>query len=427
MSPADPRYRGAGRSPVPAQRVRRCCRALVAVLAMLSTQAHCGDVADYQPSELRSILRLSPLPPPPADPSNAVADDASAAEFGRQLFFDRRLSARGDTSCATCHDPARGWTDGKIAHDLSSRFLRNVPSLRNNAYNRWFYWDGRADSAWAQALGPIEHPREMASDRLAVLRLIADDPLLRRSYDRVFGPLPTVVDNIRRFPPHAMPMHDAPEHPLQQAWLAMAEPDRHTSNIVFSNVGKAIAAFERGILHRDSAFDRYVHALRSADPLANSLLPEQARRGLKLFVGRAACTLCHSGPNFSDGEFHDVGIALGHGMRIDPGRHRGVLDLLSSPFTRIGVYSDDPDGNPPIRFLDLQGDQLGQFKTPSLRGVADTAPYMHDGRFADLRAVVQFYSTRQGARVLGHPTTLLQPLNLSDDEVNDLIAFLRSL
>lgn len=401
--------------------------ALIIVVAAIAASVRAEDALPFQPAELRAILRLSPLPPPPADPSNAVAEDARAAEFGRQLFFDRRLSGRGDTSCATCHDPARAWSDGRVAHDLSGRFLRNVPSLRNTAHNRWFFWDGRADSAWAQALGPIEHPAEMGGDRLAVVHLIAGDPQLRRAYERIFGPMLVDAADSRRFPRHAMPMHDAPQHVLHQAWLAMEESDRHTSNRVFSNIGKAIAAFERGIQYRDSAFDRYVQALREADSHAERLLADDARRGLRLFIGRGECTLCHSGPNFSDGEFHDVGIALGQGMRIDPGRHRGVLELLGSPFTRIGAYSDAPDGNPPIRFLEQQGDQLGQFKTPSLRGVSETAPYMHDGRFADLHAVIDFYSTRHGARVIGHPSTLLQPLHLSDQEIDDLVAFLRSL
>ena len=152
-----------------------------------------------------------------------------------------------------------------------------------------------------------------------------------------------------------------------------------------------------------------------------------ALRGLKLFVGRGDCTLCHSGSYFSDGEFHDVGIALGAHYRVDPGRHRGVLTLLQSPFTRIGEYASAVTDSAPVQYLDAQTHQLGQFKTPTLRGVADTAPYMHDGRFDTLEQVVRFYSTRDGASPLGHPSTLLQPLQLSETEVGDLVAFLRAL
>ena len=377
--------------------------------------------------ELRRILRLSPLGPPPPDPSNARADDPRAARFGERLFFDRRLSAGGTRSCATCHDPRKAWTDGQRHSDADARFPRNVPSLRNSAHNRWYYWDGRADSAWSQALGPLENERELAGNRLALLHLIAGDRSLRKSYQEVFGPLPDGVHDPARFPPAARPIPEQPEHPLQRAWAAMTAEDRQAANVVFTNIGKAIAAFERGIEVGETPFDRLVRGLRRGDATATRELSPAAIRGLKLFVGRGECILCHSGPNLSDGEFHDVGIALGSGQRIDPGRHRGVLTLLRSPFTRAGSHADAETPNAPIQFLDAQTEQLGQFKTPTLRGVADTAPYMHDGRFDTLEQVVRFYSTRDGASPLGHPTTLLRPLRLTDPEIADLVAFLRSL
>ena len=381
----------------------------------------------FNEREVRSILRLSPLPPPPPDPSNAHADDPRAARLGEGLFFDVRLSAKGATSCATCHDPTRAWTNGQRNVDAEARFPRNVPSLRNTAHNRWYYWDGRADSAWSQALGPLENEREMASSRLALLHLIRGDRTLRNAYTEIFGPLPAGAQDPSRFPPEARPIPDQPEHPLQRAWAAMADEDRHAANVVFSNLGKAIAAFERRIVVGETSFDRFVASLRQGDGAAANELSASATRGLKLFVGRGDCTLCHSGPNLSDGEFHDVGIALGSNHRVDPGRHRGVLTLLSSPFTRTGDYADAEAPTVPIQFLDAQTHQLGQFKTPTLRGVPDTAPYMHDGRFDTLEQVVRFYSTREGASPLGHPTTLLQPLRLSEGEIADLVAFLRSL
>ncbi len=383
---------------------------------------------DFDERELRRILRLSPLRPPPPDPSNARADDPRAARLGERLFFDRRLSADGTMSCATCHDPRNAWTNGRQRHaDAQARFPRNVPSLRNSAHNRWYYWDGRADSAWAQALGPLENERELAANRLTLLHLIAGDRALRKSYQEIFGPLPDGVQDRNRFPPAARPIPEQPEHPLQRAWAAMTAADREAANVVFTNIGKAIAAFERGIEVGESPFDRFVDGLRRGDAAATRELSPAALRGLKLFVGRGECTLCHSGPNLSDGEFHDVGIALGTGQRIDPGRHRGVLTLLRSPFTRAGGHADAETPNAPVQFLDAQAEMLGQFKTPTLRGVAETAPYMHDGRFDTLEQVVRFYSTREGARPLGHPTTLLRPLKLSDREIADLVAFLESL
>jgi cytochrome c peroxidase len=400
------------------------------VQAAPSVRADAPEVR-FTDAELRRIRRLSPLPGLPPDPSNAVADDPRAARLGEQLFFEPRLAAGGERSCASCHDPRRHWTDGRRVSSPDARFPKNVPSLWNTAYNRWYFWDGRADSAWAQALGPLESDDEMASSRLAILHLVRGDPDLRAGYVEVFGALPDGLDDPRRFPLEGRPVPASPDHPLHRAWASMSDEDRYQANVAFTDLGKALAAFERRIVTRDTPFDRFVAGLAdrggTADAGAGAVLDAAAMRGLKLFVGRGSCTLCHSGPLLSDGEFHDVGIALGTGMRVDPGRYGGVLELLRSPFTRVGRYADAVAPAAPIRFLDKQSHQLGQFKTPSLRGAADTAPYMHDGRFATLKEVVRFYSTRDGALPLGHPTTLLQPLGLSEREIADLVAFLESL
>lgn len=401
--------------------------AVACVLAFAAAGAGADDAVTFDARELRAIVRLSPRPPPPRDPSNAVADDPRAAKLGERLFFDARLSANGATACATCHDPARAWTDGKRSADGGARFARNTPSIRDTAHNRWFYWDGRADSAWAQALGPLENAREMGGNRLAQIRLVASDARLAADYAAVFGALPDGIADPRRFPPAARPVVDAPDDPLDVAWRAMRDDDRRAANRMFARLGKAIAAFERGITVGETPFDRYVARLRQGDGAPTREFTVAAQRGLKLFVGRGQCTLCHSGAGLSDGEFHDVGIALGANHRVDPGRHRGVLTLLASGFTRAGEYADAIAPDAPIRYLALQSDQLGQFKTPTLRGVAGTAPYMHDGRFDTLEQVVRFYSTRVGASPLGHPTTLLKPLGLSEGEVGDLATFLRAL
>lgn len=408
------------------------CFAAAALLAGTVGSAGAGGADErglrFTEEELRRVLSMAPLPELPRDPSNAVADDPRAARLGEQLFFDERLSIDGERSCASCHQPSLGWADGRRASDPGARFPRNAPSLWNTAYNRWFFWDGRADSAWAQALGPLEQEGELGSNRLRLLHVVHGDAELRRAYVEVFAPLPDGVEDPHRFPPAARPVPKSPEHPLQLAWASMSEGDRHQANVVFSNLGKAIAAFERTLVVEETALDRFVAKLRGSDvSSARPELSEAAVRGLRLFVGPGQCTLCHSGPLLSDGEFHDLGIALTAGHRIDPARHRGVLEILQSPFTRNGPYADAPSPGAPIQYLDQKTHQLGQFKTPSLRGVADTAPYMHDGRFATLEEVVRFYDTRQGAAPLGHPTTLLQPLELSGQDVADLVAFLESL
>jgi cytochrome c peroxidase len=408
--------------------VRVAAAASISAVALLSMCPTRHAVAlSFSPEETRQIARLSPLPPPPPDASNRVADDPAAALLGQLLFFAPSLSRRGDVACATCHDPRRGWSNGQAVVATGTRFPRHVPSLWNTAYNRWFFWDGRADSAWAQALGPLENDAEMATTRLRLAHQLGSNPALRRAYERVFGPLPSALTERERFPPDGRPLPENVAHPHHVAWSRMTDADRAAVNRIFSNVGRALAAYERRIISRDAPFDRFVEGFRDGDAAKRRSLSEAGQRGLRLFIGRGECVLCHSGPNFSDGEFHDVGIALGKGMRIDPGRYAGVRALLADPFNRAGMFSDCSNPLAPVRFLHLQSDQLAQFKTPTLRDVAGSAPYMHDGRFGSLDAVVRFYSTRAGATPFGHPVNLLRPLDLSESEVADLVAFLESL
>src|SRR6185369_5991199 len=348
--------------------------------------------AAFTPAEMEKILRHSPLPPVPDDPSNAVATSRRAARLGQRLFYDTRGSASGIVSCATCHDPKRDWSNGRNVGTLDARFPRNVPSLWNIAYGRWFFWDGRADSMWAQALGPMENPVEMNGNRLGYARLVRNDRRLKRRYERVFGPLPD-LDDALRFPRVAKPTPPTPDEPANLAWLAMTKADRESIDRVFSNLGKAIAAYERALISTDSPFDRFVRDLR-AGAASPGGLDESAQRGLKLFVGKGQCSICHSGPNFTDREFHDLGRPSGY-MRRDPGRAGGYRLVVADPFNRLGLLSDSTSGAL-VRFVPEAGgpstQAIGQFKTPTLRSVAQTAPYMHDGRITTLRDVAVFYS-----------------------------------
>ncbi len=371
--------------------------ALAALLALVACGADRGAV-DIPADVRRAVLRHSPLGAPPPDPTNAVADDPRAARLGQWLYFDHRLSADGTIACVTCHDPAKGWGDGLALGRGLGDLRRHTPSLWNVAWNRWFFWDGRADSAWAQALKPLEHPREHGGSRVAFVRLLADDASLRAAYEALFERVPSPDDG--------------------------PGIDR-----AFANVGKVIAAFERRIVSGAAPFDEFVEGLRRNDPARLAVLSPDARRGLVLFFGRGRCASCHVGPTFSDGEFHDTGLGDAPGAPRDGGRAEGVRALLADPFNALGRYSDAPAGAPlPVRYLTVQPEQDGQFKTPSLRNVAETAPYMHDGRFATLEQVVGFYSTLDGARFRGHHRErLLRPLQLTRAEVGDMVAFLRAL
>jgi cytochrome c peroxidase len=400
------------------------------VCATAATASH-DDRLRYTPAELAAIYRHSPLSAPQADPTNAYADSAAAAKLGQCLFFDRRLSANGRVSCATCHEPARGFTDGrKLARGIAVG-TRNTPSVTDAAFGHWFFWDGRADSLWSQALQPLENPREAGSDRLHIAHLIDGDPRLRAAYQRIFGPLPN-LDDPERFPAHARPDADA-RLPVARAWAGMTAADRHAVNRLFSNLGKAIEAYERRLIDRSSPFDRYVAALRSGDAAGELAISPAAKRGLKLFVGTANCDLCHSGPTFSDGQFHNLGLPVLPGEAPDTGRAAGIRLLTANPFNGAGPFSDDRTGpsRDRISYLPSPASQLGAFKTPDLRNVALTAPYMHDGRFATLEQVLDFYAEGKAAShgplvgVREETANLVPPLNAAQKA--DLIAFLKTL
>ena len=389
------------------------------------------DRLSYTPSELAAIYRHSPLSALPADPTDAYADNAEAAKLGQFLFFDRRLSANGRVSCATCHQPARAFTDGrKLARGIAVG-TRNTPSVIDAAFGQWFFWDGRADSLWSQALQPFENPREAGTDRLHVAHMIYGDPRLRAAYGRLFGPLPALED-FRRFPAHARPDANG-QLSVGRAWAGMTVADRDAINRLFSNLGKSIEAYERQLHDRGSAFDRYVAALRGGDAAGQNVISAAAKRGLKLFVGSANCELCHAGPTFSDGQFHNLGLPVLSGKAPDTGRSAGIRLLTANPFNGVGPFSDDRTGTASnrIAYLPSPHSQLGAFKTPDLRNVALTAPYMHDGRFATLSQVLDFYAEGKAAshgRLVGireETANLVPPLN--DRQKSDLIAFLETL
>ncbi|MEQ1851178.1 MAG: cytochrome c peroxidase [Chthoniobacteraceae bacterium] len=352
----------------------------------------------FTAEELREVLKLSPLPAVPPNPTNAVSGNPDAARLGQRLFFDKRRSANGADSCATCHDPAHGVSDPKpLSVGLGATERHSMP-LWNVAHQRWFYWSGRADSLWAQAVQPLLHPAEMGSSPQHVLEVLSGDAALKSAYEALFGALP-----------------------------AEAKPRTPAADRLLANFGKAIEAYERRIISKDSPFDRFVEAVRGGKGRAQSAtFTDAARRGLQLFTGRGRCVLCHAGPNLSDGEFHNIGLP---GITVDQGRFMGILDVRDDRFNGLGALSDDrsPEVNIKLRYLAVKPNHLGEFKTPTLRNVAQTAPYMHDGRFATLREVLDFYAELPGEPVFGHREETLKPGQFSDQEKADLEAFFHTL
>jgi cytochrome c peroxidase len=372
---------------------------------------------------------MAEVPELPADPTNRVADDVRAAELGHLLFFDTRLSGNDAVSCATCHDPARDFTDGRRVAQGIGENTRNAPTVLNAAYHRWLTWDGRADSLWAQALEPMENDIEMGGDRIAIVRTIAGDPDLRARYEELFGSLPDLSGE--SMPEHARPRRDDATDAWSESWEQIEPEQRAEVTTAFVNIGKSIGAYQRRLVSMDSPFDRFVASAESGTYVPVVDFPDGAVRGLALFVGDAGCWECHAGPMLTTAEFHDIGVPpVAGGMPTDAGRFAGADVVKNDPFNAAGVYSDASDGTQArlVRSLLNSPDNWGRFRTPSLREVSRTAPYMHEGRFDSLAEVVRYYSTLEGAVQLDHhQETVLAPLELDELEQADLVEFLESL
>jgi cytochrome c peroxidase len=371
-------------------RVRAVMRAALVAAAVVVAVAS-AHAETQTPAELRLLrsLWIGSLPPPPDDPSNAYDTDPRAARLGRRLFFDPRLSANGALSCATCHPPGGGFQDRKPVAEGLGKLTRRVMPLAGVAYGTWFFWDGRKDSLWAQAVGPIENPLELGMTRAGVAGLLSAH--YRKEYEAVFGDLPP------------------------------ADADPTATTRVFVNAGKAIAAFVRTIVPTPARFDRYVEAtLAGKIPGPDGTLTAAELRGLRLFVGRAQCTNCHAGPLFTNGEFHFTRVPQPH---ADRGRSDVILQVRSDELNCLGPFSDAaPDACVALRFADADTrDTLQAFKTPSLRNVAVRAPYMNAGQLATLGEVLRLYRARShGVKELAHG-------DLGDADLADLEAFLGTL
>jgi cytochrome c peroxidase len=286
---------------------------------------------------------LKPLRIPDDNPLTAAK-----VELGKQLYFDPRLSRDNTVSCASCHDPAKGWSNGeRFATGIGGQVGgRSAPTIINAAYQRLQFWDGRADELEGQALGPIQNPIEMDLSIDELVEKLNAIPGYHRQFEAVFG--------------------------------TPATPDA---------IAKAIASFERTVLSGDAPFDRYEKGDKEA-------LSPAARRGHEVFFHTAHCSACHQPPLFTDGAFHNIGVGIDD-EKPDEGRH-----VISS----------------------LLGDR-GAFKTPTLREIGRTAPYMHDGRFKTLEEVVEYYD--KGGTPNDQLDESIFPLRLKPQDKADLIVFLK--
>lgn len=286
----------------------------------------------------------------PSVPADNPVTDAKVA-LGKLLYFDTALSKDRTVSCATCHDPAKGWTDqAPVSTGIKGqKGGRSAPTVLNSAYYEVQFWDGRAASLEDQAKGPIENPIEMGFTHAGAVERLSASKGYRKLFEEAFGDDEVTIDR----------------------------------------VAQAIASFERTVLTGNSPYDRYEAGDKKA-------MPEAAVRGMALYFGKANCSVCHSGKNFSDSAFHNIGV----GMRAE-----------KPDLGRYDRTKNDAD--------------KGAFRTPTLRNLKDTAPYMHDGSQKTLAEVVEFYN------IGGHKNEWLskdmRPLGLSAAEQKDLIAFLDAL
>lgn len=297
-----------------------------------------------------TVPDVGPLPTVVPIPSSNLNYSAKI-ELGKQLYFDGRLSKNNAISCAFCHNPGTGFADPRqtsigVGGGVGGR---QSPTVYNTGLNHVQFWDGRARSLEEQAIGPIHNPVEMAETHEHVVAKLGKIKGYQQQFRAVFG-----------------------------------------TDVNLQGIAEAIAAYERTVLSTNSAFDKYVLGEQKA-------MDEAAVRGLGLFKGKARCILCHNGPNFTDNQFHNLGVPQVGPMKEDLGR--------------FAVSRAEKD--------------RGAFKTPTIRSITETAPYMHDGAFKTLEEVVEFLD--QGGGSNPNLSPLVKPLNLTAEEKSDLVTFLKAL
>lgn len=400
---------------------------LMALAAQALDKAPLRDKWSAQDIATLASMRLTEAGPRPADPSNAYEQRVDAATLGRALFNDTRLSKNGQVACASCHSADQQFQDGKpLGQGMGTGKRRTMPVM-GAAYAPFLFWDGRKDSLWSQALGPMEDAAEHGGNRVRFAKLV--QALYKEQYQSVFGPMPA----LGKLPEDASPGGTQAE---RAAWAALPESSQEAVNRVFANMGKAIAAFERNIAYGASRFDQYAQATVAGESRGQEVLSQQEVRGLRLFLTKGQCVTCHNGPLLTDHAFHNTGVPPIDRAKPDSGRAEGLKKLLQDGFNCLGRYSDaKPEQCGELQFLATNDPgQLAAFRTPSLRNVAQRAPYMHAGQFSNLEQVLQHYAASPRA-VLGQ-SELAQPgekgadrqtIRLSAAEIQDVSAFLGTL
>lgn len=393
---------------------------LFQLLFSLSLQAEQWSNADLQQLKQFSFKNI---PLHSRDPSNGVLNNPNAIKLGELLFNDVRLSKNKKIACTSCHIKALAFTDNRKVAQGMRLGSRNTPSLLNTAEQNWFFWDGRKDSLWAQVLDSIENPAEHGFTRVEMLHFISNNQAYRKQYQQIFSQqshlLPTQA-TLKEYPKKAGPESDI-DHLI--AWKKLSKEQKHSVNRVFTNIGKVIAAFVSTIKNKPSRFDRFIDEVSKKGE--SSVLNQSEQNGLKIFMSQdTGCTNCHRGGLLSNGEFHNIGTGI---RGRDNGRSEVVDAVIRDKFNCLGKFSDaKPEECLELKYANNYKHVLaGAYKTPSLRNLSKTAPYMHDGRFSNLKDVVDYYASidKEKAKEIDLP-----PIKkMSDAEKADLVNFLLTL
>jgi len=356
--------------------------------------AACASIFSGLMFALAATAQPLGLPPVPIPADNPQTPDKIA--LGDKLFNDKRFSSTGEVSCATCHDPNKAFTDSPLTTSEGINKLtgtRNAPTVINSAYFKLFFWDGRSLDMEDQAQHPIVNPVEMGLvNHDPVLKIVRTDPDYVARFKKVFN--------------------------------------KEGTQVTMKEVQQAIASFERTIVSGDSPFDRWHYG---GDQKAVS---DQAKRGFNVFLTKGRCVSCHTMEQdyatFTDNRFHNIGVGINRIQDEVPKFAPAFLTAKASGADVDKAVLTNPKASELGRFAVTETlDEIGSFKTSTLRNVAVTAPFMHDGSLKTLRDVVEHYNnggiTNKNDRVNDFLSGGIRPLNLTDDEISDLVAFLESL
>ncbi|RWP37993.1 cytochrome c peroxidase [Mesorhizobium sp.] len=384
--------------------MRKSYQALwVCILAMgLSCAAAAQQAVQFTPKELALLqtMRLRDQQYGQSDPTNYLSGDLKAIRVGQGLFADRRIGS-GNLACVDCHDPSSGWTATRVqATNRRGHPRRDPPSLFDAGQNRWYFRDGRVDTLWGQVAEALV--TELGVHPESLEKRFLTDNLLNEFFD---------------------------EKGVRYAGSTYFE-DR----LVF--VAKSLAAYVGTIRSAPSSFDCFIASTEIQE--VDNHYSMDAQRGLKIFLNQGKCATCHFGPYLTDGNFHNIGVPpLPSETEFDSGRLVGLVEAKGNRYSSGGRFSDDRLGRAAalLHFIRMQPNDAGAFRTPSLRNVALTQPYMHNGVFPTLKDVVAFYNAGGKGSPLSkwevirshHSETIVQPLQLNDQEQASLVEFLKTL